>query len=113
MLELGKAGKKEHFNVGKKIYSLGLRNLYTYGNLSYNIYRGARGVKNNFYFKDKQTLIELLKTRLRKNDLVLVKASRVARLERVVEALRTGLAGHAGRGDPDDAAVAGTKGETA
>ena len=85
MLELGKAGKKEHFNVGEKIYSLGLRNLYTYGNLSYNIYRGARGVKNNFYFTDKQTLIELLKTRLRKNDLVLVKGSHSMRMDEIVD----------------------------
>jgi UDP-N-acetylmuramoyl-tripeptide--D-alanyl-D-alanine ligase len=87
MLELGKASKKEHNGIGKLVKKLGFENLYTYGSDSYNTFTGAKGLKNNFYFSDKQTLIEFLKLNLRVNDLVLVKGSRSMKMEEVTESL--------------------------
>ncbi len=87
MLELGKVSKKEHNSIGKLIKELGFENLYTYGSESYNTFIGAKGLKNNFYFSDKQTLIEFLKLNLREGDLVLVKGSRSMKMEEVTEAL--------------------------
>ncbi len=85
MLELGKVSKKEHNGTGKLVKELGFENLYTYGSESYNTFTGARGLKNNFYFSDKQTLIEFLKLNLREDDLVLVKGSRSMKMEEVTE----------------------------
>jgi UDP-N-acetylmuramoyl-tripeptide--D-alanyl-D-alanine ligase len=87
MLELGKVSKKEHNSIGKLVKELGFENLYTYGSESYNTFTGAKGLKNNFYFSDKQTLIEFLKLNLREGDLVLVKGSRSMKMEEVTESL--------------------------
>jgi UDP-N-acetylmuramoyl-tripeptide--D-alanyl-D-alanine ligase len=87
MLELGKTSKKEHSAVGRLVKNLGFENLYTYGNESYNTFKGAKGLKNNFYFSDKQTLIEFLKLNIKNGDIVLVKGSRSMKMEEVTEAL--------------------------
>ena len=88
MLELGKAGKKEHTGIGKLVKELGFDNLYTYGEASYNTYKGARGVKNNFYFLDKRTLTLFLNNIIKRNDIVLIKGSRSMRMEEVVGSLK-------------------------
>ncbi|MFI5144026.1 MAG: UDP-N-acetylmuramoyl-tripeptide--D-alanyl-D-alanine ligase [Ignavibacteria bacterium] len=85
MLELGKSSKKEHYVIGRYVKKLGYENLYTYGKESYQTFLGAKGVLNNFYFKDKPTLGELLKMRLRKDDFVLVKGSRSMKMEDIIE----------------------------
>ncbi len=87
MLELGKTSKREHSEIGKLVKKLGFKNLYTCGNESYNIYKGAKGVDNNYYFSDKRTLIEFLKLNLREGDIVLVKGSRSMKMEEVVESI--------------------------
>lgn len=87
MLELGKSGKKEHANIGKLVDKMGFKNLYTYGQESYNTFKKARGVQSNFYFDDKLTLIEFLKLNLRKGDMVLVKGSRSMKMEEIVQSL--------------------------
>ena len=87
MLELGKVSKREHNSIGKLVKELGFENLYTYGSESYNTFTGAKGLENNFYFSDKQTLIEFLKLNLREGDLVLVKGSRSMKMEEVTESL--------------------------
>lgn len=87
MLELGKRSGEEHFNVGRKIHKLGFKNLYTYGTESYNTYLGAKGIKNNFYFIDKNTLIEFLRYRLKKNDVVFIKGSHSMKMDEVVDAI--------------------------
>lgn len=87
MLELGKSSIKEHTESGKLVKKLGFDNLYTFGNYAYNIFKGAKGIKNNFYFTDKQTLIEFLKLNVKAGDLILVKGSRAMKMEEVVEAI--------------------------
>lgn len=88
MLELGRKSEKEHRETGKYIRKLGFRYLYTFGENAYHIHLGARGVKNNFYFNDKQTLSETLKLFVRKNDIVLIKGSRGMRMEEIINYLK-------------------------
>ncbi|MGH2574789.1 MAG: UDP-N-acetylmuramoyl-tripeptide--D-alanyl-D-alanine ligase [Ignavibacteria bacterium] len=87
MLELGKSSRKEHTSVGRLIHKMNFKNLYTYGAESYYTFQGARGIKNNFYFSDKPTLIEFLKLNLKKGDLVLIKGSHSMKMEEVTDAL--------------------------
>jgi UDP-N-acetylmuramoyl-tripeptide--D-alanyl-D-alanine ligase len=85
MLELGKCSKKEHFEVGKMIKNMKFDNLYTFGNESKNIFKGAKGVKNNFYFENKDDLAELLVSSIRTGGVIYFKGSRGMKLEEVVE----------------------------
>lgn len=87
MLELGKASKKEHENIGKLVKKLKFSNLLTYGKDSLLTHKGAKGVKNNFYFNDKQTLSAFLNAQLKKGDVVLVKGSRSVKMEDVINSL--------------------------
>jgi UDP-N-acetylmuramoyl-tripeptide--D-alanyl-D-alanine ligase len=87
MLELGKSSSKEHAESGKLVKKLGFKNLYTYGNEAYNIFKGAKGVKNNYFFSDKDTLIEFLKLNIAKQDLIMIKGSRSMKMEEVTESI--------------------------
>lgn len=87
MLELGTSSRKEHMESGKLIKKLGFKNLYTFGEEAYNIFKGAKGVKNNYFFSDKNTLIEFLKLNINKEDLILIKGSRSMKMEEVAEAI--------------------------
>lgn len=87
MLELGNSSFKEHSETGNIAEKLKVCNLYTFGKESYNTFKNAKKIKNNFYFKDKEDLIEMLKLNLRKNDIVYVKGSRGMKMEEVVNAL--------------------------
>lgn len=85
MLELGKTSKKEHRDIGKLVKKMNFKNLLTYGGDSYQTYLGAKGVKNNYYFQDKETLAEFLGLILLKGDVVLVKGSRSVKMEEIIE----------------------------
>ena len=87
MLELGKSSSKEHTESGKLVKKLGFENLYTYGDEAYNIFKGAKGVKNNYFFSDKITLIEFLKLNIGEEDLIMIKGSRSMKMEEVAEAI--------------------------
>ncbi len=87
MLELGKASKKEHSEIGKFARKSGLNNLYTFGTESFETFLSASKIKNNFHFSDKQELAELLKKRLKKGDAVYVKGSRGMKMEEVVKSI--------------------------
>jgi UDP-N-acetylmuramoyl-tripeptide--D-alanyl-D-alanine ligase len=89
MLELGKSSSKEHRDAGRLVKKMRFENLYTYGENSYQTFRGAKGVKNNYYFQDKDILAEMLKLNIRKGDIVLVKGSRGMKMEEVIELLKT------------------------
>jgi UDP-N-acetylmuramoyl-tripeptide--D-alanyl-D-alanine ligase len=87
MLELGKSSVKEHKQIGKLVNELGFKNLYTTGKESYNIFLSAKGVKNNFYFENKNDLAEMLKINLNKGDTVYIKGSRGMKMEEVVKSI--------------------------
>ncbi|MBE2227009.1 MAG: UDP-N-acetylmuramoyl-tripeptide--D-alanyl-D-alanine ligase [Ignavibacteria bacterium] len=85
MLELGKASKKEHTDTGKLVRKMKFENLLTFGQDSYLTFKGARGVKNNFHFSDKDSLLSYLNFMLKKGDVVLVKGSRAMKMEEIAE----------------------------
>lgn len=85
MLELGTRSKKEHYEIGRLIEKMKFENLYTFGKESKNIFSGARGVKNNFYFEDKSELSEFVLKQMKKGDTIYLKGSRGMKLEEVVE----------------------------
>lgn len=87
MLELGKTSKKEHSDIGKLVKKMGFRNLYTYGKESYNTFKSAKGVENNFYFESKEDMSQMLKALLRKGDVVYIKGSRGMKMEEVLNNL--------------------------
>jgi UDP-N-acetylmuramoyl-tripeptide--D-alanyl-D-alanine ligase len=84
MLEMGKSAESEHSGIGLLAAKLNFDFLYTYGDKSYNTFRAARNLKNNFYFENKNDLIEFLVHNLKKNDLVYVKGSRGMQMDEVV-----------------------------
>jgi len=85
MLEMGKSADKEHAGVGLLAGKLNFDFLYTYGEKSYNTFKAARKLRNNFYFDDKNDLIEFLDHNLKRNDIVYVKGSRGMEMEDVVK----------------------------
>ena len=87
MLELGKSSKKEHTEIGRLVKKMGFKYLYTYGKESLNTFRGAKGVSFSFHFNDKNSLVEMLKLTVKKNDIVLVKGSRSMKMEDVINQL--------------------------
>ena len=87
MLELGVSSRKEHFETGRVVNKMRFENLYTFGKESYNTFKGAKGIKNNFHFDNKDVMAEMLKLNLKKGDLVLVKGSRSVKMEEVIELL--------------------------
>lgn len=85
MAELGKDEEKFHTEVGQKARNLGINKLYACGKLS-QFSVDAFG-ENGFHFQDQQSLIEALKKILHPNAVVLIKGSRSAKMENVVQAL--------------------------
>ena len=87
MAELGEDAEKLHGDMGDKAKSAGIKALYATGKLSENTVN-AFG-ENGFYFKDKKSLINALNENLTSNDVVLIKGSRSAAMEEVVEQILT------------------------
>lgn len=87
MGELGASAEKLHADIGKKSKIAGIDALYATGELSESAIK-AFG-ENGFYFKNKNELIKALQNNLSSNDVVLVKGSRSAAMEVVVEEILT------------------------
>jgi len=87
MLELGRTSKKEHAEIGKLVKKMGFGNLYTYGPDSYNTFKAAIGVENNFYFETKEDMTGMLKAVLNDGDVVYIKGSRGMKMEDVLNRL--------------------------
>lgn len=87
MAELGEEAKQLHAEIGRKAKAAGVDALYATGSLSrYTV--DAFG-ENGFYFDNKNDLIDVLQRKLTTNDVVLVKGSRSAAMEEVVEQILT------------------------
>jgi UDP-N-acetylmuramoyl-tripeptide--D-alanyl-D-alanine ligase len=91
MAELGETADAEHTSVGRHLARLGLARLVTVGEAARPIATGAalEGLApgGSSWVPDVSAAIELLRRQVRPGDVVLVKASRSARLERVAIAL--------------------------
>ena len=83
MAELGEDAEKLHSEIGEKAKTAGIKALYATGKLCKNTVK-AFG-ENGFYFKNKNKLINALNKKLTANEVVLVKGSRSAAMEEVVE----------------------------
>lgn len=94
MAELGSIADEEHERIGELAARLGIEELVVVGSEARLIAMGGEreGIEPEriHLCDDVSQAIDLLPGLVRPGDLVLVKASRVARLERVVEALRAG-----------------------
>lgn len=85
MGELGTTGEQLHFELGQLAKSAGIDELYSLGQLSAAASR-AFGA-GAYAFQDLADLLASLSPKLRPDTQILVKGSRSARMERVVEAL--------------------------
>lgn len=86
MLELGDYSKKAHYEVGQAVADNKIDFLLTFGNDAKYIVDGAKenGMKNAFYFNNKEELSNKLFELANKGDAVIFKASRGMKLEDVI-----------------------------
>jgi UDP-N-acetylmuramoyl-tripeptide--D-alanyl-D-alanine ligase len=91
MAELGAHTGQAHEEIGRHAAELGVGQLFTIGKMAPVTARAARnaGLNRVFEFPDVETATPIVKSFVRSGDLVLLKASRVMRLERIAEALRS------------------------
>jgi len=87
MAELGDDAQQLHDEIGRKAKAAGISSLYATGKCSEGTV-GAFG-ENGFWFQDRDELINALNERLTGGEIVLVKGSRSAAMEKVVERILT------------------------
>jgi UDP-N-acetylmuramoyl-tripeptide--D-alanyl-D-alanine ligase len=92
MAELGVHTEAAHAEVGRRAAELGVGQLFAVGKMAAVTAQAARaaGLNRVLEFGDVEAAAEAVKKFLKAGDVVLLKASRVARLERVGELLRGG-----------------------
>ena len=90
MGELGAHSEAAHAEVGRRAAELGIGQLFTVGKLSANTARAARdaGLSRVIEFADVEAAVRAVKNFLKPGDVVLLKASRASRLERIAETLK-------------------------
>jgi UDP-N-acetylmuramoyl-tripeptide--D-alanyl-D-alanine ligase len=95
MAELGAHSLAAHEEVGRRAAELGVGQLFAVGQMAPVVAQAARnaGLNRVLEFADVETAAAAVKSFLRQGDLLLLKASRVARLERIGELLRAGDSG--------------------
>jgi UDP-N-acetylmuramoyl-tripeptide--D-alanyl-D-alanine ligase len=91
MGELGPHSEAAHAEVGRRAAELGIGQLFTIGKLSLTTARAARdaGLARVIEFADVESAAQVMKKFLKPGDVVLLKASRSARLERITETLKS------------------------
>jgi UDP-N-acetylmuramoyl-tripeptide--D-alanyl-D-alanine ligase len=94
MGELGAHSEATHEEIGRRAAELGVGQLFAVGKMAPAVARGARGAGLNrvFEFADVDTAAAAVKSFLKAGDMLLLKASRASRLERIAEFLRSGEA---------------------
>jgi UDP-N-acetylmuramoyl-tripeptide--D-alanyl-D-alanine ligase len=92
MAELGVQSAAAHEEVGRQAAELGVSQLFAVGKMAPLLARGARGagLSRVLEFADVEGAAVALRQFLKKGDVVLLKASRATRLERIAERLRGG-----------------------
>jgi UDP-N-acetylmuramoyl-tripeptide--D-alanyl-D-alanine ligase len=93
MAELGAYSDAAHQEVGQRAAELGVGQLFVVGKMAGVMARGARnaGLNRVLEFAEVETAANAVKQFLKSGDVVLLKASRATRLERIAEVLRGGL----------------------
>jgi UDP-N-acetylmuramoyl-tripeptide--D-alanyl-D-alanine ligase len=94
MAELGVYTSAAHEEAGRKAAELGVQQLFAVGKMGGVTADAARaaGLKAASEFADVATATEAVKQFLKMGDVILLKASRASRLERLAEAMRTPVA---------------------
>ena len=92
MNELGAHTEAAHAEVGRRAAELGIGQLFAVGRMAPVTARAARsaGLARVMEFADVETAVQALKSFLKTGDVVLLKASRAVRLERIAEMLKAG-----------------------
>ena len=95
MAELGAHSEAAHEEIGRRAAELGVGQLFAVGKMAPIVGRAARcaGLNRVFEFADVDTAAAAVKSFVKRGDVVLLKASRATRLERIGEVLRAGEAG--------------------
>ena len=97
MAELGESAAAAHLDLGRYVVRLGIARLVVVGPEAGGIHAGAvadgRSGSESLHVTDVDAAVELLRAELAPGDVVLVKASRSAGLERVAAALLVGPLG--------------------
>ncbi|HXS68313.1 MAG TPA: UDP-N-acetylmuramoyl-tripeptide--D-alanyl-D-alanine ligase [Candidatus Polarisedimenticolia bacterium] len=91
MAELGSHSEEAHLEVGRRVAESGVGQLFTVGKMAALIAKAARekGLNRVFEFADVEAAAPAVKSFVKAGDVILIKASRAARLERIAEVLRT------------------------
>jgi len=92
MNELGAHSEAAHAEVGRRAAELGIGQLFAVGKMAPFTARAARdaGLNRVIEFADVEAAVKAVKSFLKTGDVVLLKASRTVRLERIAETLKTG-----------------------
>ena len=90
MAELGAHSAAAHAEIGRRAAELKLGQLFAIGQMAAVTGKAARdaGLMRVFEFAEVEAAIKVLKSFLKPGDVVLLKASRVSRLERIAEMLK-------------------------
>ena len=91
MAELGAHGEAAHAEIGRLAAELKIGQLFTVGKNSVATAKAARaaGLTRVIEFADVEAAVKAVKNFLKPGDVVLLKASRSSRLERIAETLKT------------------------
>jgi UDP-N-acetylmuramoyl-tripeptide--D-alanyl-D-alanine ligase len=94
MNELGAHSEVAHAEAGKRAAELGVGQLFAVGKMAPVVAKAARaaGLARVIEFADVETAMKAVKQFLKTGDVVLLKASRASRLERIAETLKLGKA---------------------
>jgi UDP-N-acetylmuramoyl-tripeptide--D-alanyl-D-alanine ligase len=92
MAELGAHSEAAHEEIGRRAAELAVGQLFTVGKMAPVMARAARdaGLNRVLEFADVETAAAAVKSFVKSGDVVLLKASRATRLERIGELLRAG-----------------------
>ena len=92
MNELGAHSAAAHAEVGRRAAELGIGQLFAVGRMAPVTAKAARdaGLNRVIEFADVEAAMKVVKQFLKTGDVVLLKASRLSRLERIAETLKSG-----------------------
>jgi UDP-N-acetylmuramyl pentapeptide synthase len=90
MAELGAHSEAAHAEIGRRAAELGIGQVFAVGKMAGVTAKAAReaGLTRVIEFVDVEAAVKAVKDFLKAGDVVLLKASRTSRLERVAEALK-------------------------